>query len=302
MWRKIMERESVIVKFGGNISGVDVNTFTRTVLAYSAVARAACEKVDASKQLDIQIGSTSPGCLEVTLNITADIIQGMLDIAAASAPVLPSVINTAAEYYRLTKFLGTNGSPRTTTIDGDGESTRITAGNGSTITINRNTYSIYTDRPDVAKSIAGSFKELENNPEIEYIEIDGGDRPKGRHFKAVSGDFPAMSSAPQYAGEETKTVLIEKQNLAVLRVTLKKSTRNMWQFAWNGFPISANITDLDFFDNLDNYSFSIGDVMVVDLKVTKRYDRELKTYMNERYEVVKVRDKHNAPKTGQLAM
>lgn len=44
-----MERQTVKVKFGGEITGVDVDTFTRTVLAYAAVARAAISGIDASR-------------------------------------------------------------------------------------------------------------------------------------------------------------------------------------------------------------------------------------------------------------
>lgn len=296
-----MEQQAVTVKFGGNINGVDVDTFTRTVLAYTAVARAAIADIDASRGLDVQIGATRPGCLEVTLNLNADVARGILDIVSAAAPVLPQIMQTVAEYYKLTKFLGENGSPATTTIKGDGESTVITAGNNASITINRNTYNIYTDNPKVGKAVSASFKELGNNPDIEYVEISGG--PKGEEasaFRAESEEFEAIASAPQYAGEDTKTATLENQHLTVLRVLLKRSTKCMWQFAWNGIPISANVADPDFVNNLDSYSFSIGDVMEVDLRVTQRYDREMKAFINERYEIAKVHGKHGAPQTERL--
>lgn len=296
-----MERQTVKVKFGGEITGVDVDTFTRTVLAYAAVARAAISGIDASRGLDVQIGSTQPGCLEVSLNLTADIARGLFDLVSAAAPVLPDVVQTIAEYYRLTKFLGENGAPKTTTIKGDGESTVITAGNNATITINRNTYNIYTGSPSIGKAVAASFKELGNNPEIKYVEFSGGpEGDEGSAFRAESGEFEAIASAPQYAGEDTKTATLENQHLTVLRVLLKRSTKCMWQFAWNGIPISANVADPDFVNNLDSYSFSIGDVMEVDLKVTQRYDRDMKAYINERYEVSKVHGKHGAPQTERL--
>lgn len=296
-----MEQQAVTVKFGGNINGVDVDTFTRTVLAYTAVARAAIADIDASRGLDVQIGATRPGCLEVTLNLNADVARGILDIVSAAAPVLPQIMQTVAEYYKLTKFLGENGSPTTTTIKGDGESTVITAGNNASITINRNTYNIYTDNPKVGKAVSASFKELGNNPDIEYVEISGG--PKGEEasaFRAESEEFEAIASAPQYAGEDTKTATLGNQHLTVLRVLLKRSTKCMWQFAWNGIPISANVADPDFVNNLDSYSFSIGDVMEVDLRVTQRYDREMKAFINERYEIAKVHGKHGAPQTERL--
>lgn len=298
MWRMRMEQQSVTVKFGGNINGVDVDTFTRTMLAYAAVARAAIADVDASRGIDVQIGATRPGCLEVTLNLTADIAKGLFDLASAAAPILPDIVRTVSEYYRLMKFLGENGSPKTTTIKGDGESTVITAGDNASITINRNTYNIYTGNPSAAKAVSASFKELGNSPEIEYVEFSGSNGSAG--FRAERGEFDAIASAPQYSGEGARTATLRNQNLTVLRVMLKRSTKCMWQFAWNGVPISANISDFDFVENLDSYSFAIGDVMEVDLKVTQRYDRELKAYINERYEVAKVHGKHGAPRTERL--
>ena len=41
-------------------------------------------------------------------------------------------------------------------------------------------------------------------------------------------------------------------------------------------------------------------MLIADMKITKRYNRDLNTYMNERYEIVKVHDKKTAPKNQPL--
>ncbi len=299
MWRLKMDETNVIVKFGGNIDSVDINTFTRTVLGYASAMQAACGDIDASQALDIRIGETRPGCLEVDLKLVTDSIKGMIDFASAAAPILPQVVATATELYKLLSFLGKNGKEETATIESGKNRVTVVASNAEKMTVNQNTYNIYTGNPDATKSIVNSFKELESRPEIESLEIID-PKPEGAHFKADRDDFQYMAAAPLYEGADTKTVISTEQPLSLLKVVLRKSTKSMWRFGWNGVPISANISDNDFFDHFSDYSFGIGDVLIADMKITKRYNRDLNTYMNERYEIVKVHDKKTAPKNQPL--
>lgn len=164
MWRLKMDETNVIVKFGGNIDSVDINTFTRTVLGYASAMQAACGDIDASQALDIRIGETRPGCLEVDLKLVTDSIKGMIDFASAAAPILPQVVATATELYKLLSFLGKNGKEETATIESGKNRVTVVASNAEKMTVNQNTYNIYTGNPDATKSIVNSFKELESRP------------------------------------------------------------------------------------------------------------------------------------------
>lgn len=294
-----MDETNIIVKFGGNVDSVDINTFTRTDLGYASSMQAACGDIDASQALDIRIGETRPGCLEVDLKLVTDSIKGMIGFASAAAPILPQVVATATELYKLLSFLGKNGKEETATIESSKNRVTVVASNAEKMTVNQNTYNIYTGNPNATKSIVNSFKELENRPETESLEIID-PKPKGAHFKADRDDFQYMAAAPLYEGADTKTVISTEQPLSLLKVVLRKSTKSMWRFGWDGAPISANISDTDFFDPFSDYSFGIGDVLIADMKITKRYNRDLNTYMNERYEIVKVHDKKTTPKSQPL--
>lgn len=103
-----------------------------------------------------------------------------------------------------------------------------------------------------------------------------------------------------FAGEDTKEIEYPDQTLYLERVVLRRSKRSMWRFIWNGIPISANITDQEFLDNLDDYSFSIGEAMLANLKVVQRLSLEAHAYLNERYEVTKVSGFEKQPENSKL--
>lgn len=55
-----MQEGSVRVKFGGDISGVDINTFTRVLLDYATVVQASADEVEPAAAVSVAISGAEP--------------------------------------------------------------------------------------------------------------------------------------------------------------------------------------------------------------------------------------------------
>lgn len=294
-----MESKSVVVKFGGDADVVGIEAFSNVLLGYASVVRAAHSLGDGATSLDISVESAEPGCLEVTLNLTSDVVASLLGLFAANAPILPNVISASFEFYRLMAFLGKHGDPSSSTVDRSAGTISITTGDNATITVNNTVYRMYSSDPGPAKAFSSSFRELDEHSEVDYISLSS-DAAPDESFTADRSDFQDFASVQPFAGEDTKEIEYPDQTLYLERVVLRRSKRSMWRFIWNGIPISANITDQEFLDNLDDYSFSIGEAMLANLKVVQRLSLEAHAYLNERYEVTKVSGFEKQPENSKL--
>ena len=67
-------------------------------------------------------------------------------------------------------------------------------------------------------------------------------------------------------------------------------SRRKWKFVWNGFRISGTVLDEDFLRKFEKGVMSIeeGDVFKATLRVLQFRDRMSGSWLNEKYEVLKV--------------
>ena len=93
----------------------------------------------------------------------------------------------------------------------------------------------------------------------------------------------------------------ERTNVTVLKIVFEKGNRK-WQFVWNGFKISAPITDDEFFTKLASreYVFAQGDVLDVTLRIYQTMDSLNNVLINDHYEVIKVHGLVVVPKQQPL--
>lgn len=278
-----METKTVTVKFGGNIDGVSVDTFTQVVLGYARMLQDAAAETDPNIKLDVRITATRPGCLEAILQTAVEQLPGILaSISQTSGQILP-IIESVNEYLSLRKFLAKNGAPKDISNRGDG--VYIVAGNNANITVTHNTYKIGNSFK-VDSSAESMFSSLESDGSIESISLIT-DGVEG--FSAPADDFPDMRSAPMCAiGDER--VMVEKHvRLSVTKPMLEVSDKRKWEFFWNGSKITGYMADMDFLGKLvsHEYTFGIGDDIIADLELTQKRN-SMNVWVNKRVRVTHV--------------
>lgn len=91
--------------------------------------------------------------------------------------------------------------------------------------------------------------------------------------------------------EEMESVIVEEASLEISRAILSRGLRK-WEFFWRGIKISAPVLDNVFYDEFFAHDITIapGDCLVVDLKIVQKEDPDTGILMNQRYEVIKVKE------------
>lgn len=295
MWRRVMETKTVTVKFGGQVDAVDVNTFTRVLLDYSAVLQASCKSLDPGSSVNANVRAVRPGCLEVDLGVVAQGIGSLFKDPATSLQTVVNGIAITSGFYGLKKFLGSHGKAVEAKKAEDDKIT-ITASDGATTIVNEGVLNLYMECPRASDAVNSSFATLDEDPRIESMSISD---DTGTTFHADRDDFGNIASSPSYESPQTK-LLEEPVVLTVVKPVLEHSTTRKWEFLWRGLTITANISDRDFIKDLDDQVFAIGSSMYGTLRIYQAYDEGKKGYVNKRYEVISVDGVKPPEKTGSL--
>lgn len=291
----VMEQQTVQVKFGGEIDGVSVETFTQVLLGYSRALTATAAEIDPNLVVNVEITATRPGCLEAILRAVGDGLPGLLASIAQTSDQLKPAIETFHSYLELRRFLGKNGAPKE--IEPSGDSFKIVAENGSHVTVNQ--YVMRASGSDTVDTATTSmFNALAQNEKIESLEID---RPAGAHFAAPRDEFETMRSAPRCELGSERTQMEKDVILAVTKPMLAVTDQRKWEFIWRGEKLTAFMGDLDFLGKLKDreVTFGIGDSIEADLELTQRKN-EMGIWVNRKVRVVNVRGLQERAKDEKL--
>lgn len=80
---------------------------------------------------------------------------------------------------------------------------------------------------------------------------------------------------------------IEEENVTMTIVGLNFERGSRWQFIYRGLKIAFNVKDDALMEMIDNGErFGKGDCIKVKLRITQKYDKEYRTYVNKSYRIV----------------
>ena len=85
--------------------------------------------------------------------------------------------------------------------------------------------------------------------------------------------------------------VVEEVSLEISRAILSRGIRK-WEFFWRGIKISAPVLDKEFYDKFFAHEIKIapGDCLVVELRIIQKEDPDTGILINQRYEVIKVKE------------
>lgn len=282
----IMSQDEVVrVKFDGQAHQVDLDTFTQVLLNYSTVIHAAAAESGASGDISVSICAVESGSLDVLVSIATSGIGGLLDLITDNKDAIVSVIAVAGGLYGFKQKLAGKGK----VIDaskGDGDDVTVFT-EGGPVTVNKTVFNVYTEHPEATEAIDRTFERLEEMPEIEGFELSH-DGQTG--FRAEQDEFSGIATSCNYDAENTKSVVENSVTLVVVKPFLGVSKTRKWEFYHNGRKISAPVTDTEFLDGMDRYSFKVGTRLLGDLEVEKVFMADANTYLDRSYKVIKVHE------------
>lgn len=274
-----MEQEILTVKFGGQDHQVDLQTFAYSVLNFAAVIKEVNKNI-AGKPISIDIKAPEKGSLIV--HLIAKITENQT-LIPETIDHMASIVEVVGGLYGFHKFI--SGRKIKTTEKNNG-GVKISLEDGSSLTVAENVYNIYVNIPAVPNSISQTFSALNDDPAVSSFEVlnDG-----ERLIDAVREDYSRLSIKQQFESDKSR-ILIESANIYISKLVFDKADRK-WEFYFGGNKISAIIIDDDFYKAIDRgESFSKGDQLKVDLKITQILDESVGTYVNQSYQVVRVHE------------
>ncbi len=285
--RRKMERERVTIEFGGPSEEVGVGAFAATVLGYAAVAQEAARLLNPSATVDVNVRAVRPGCVSVDVDVVTGLVEALRNMVACIAPMAPDIVATASELYRLKRELARGGGVAQIRQDGEGNVV-VTTGSRSTVTVRAVTYNLHVSSPKAGRAVAETFRELGGDENVESVSFGA---HAGGEVRVARDDFAAMAALAPDDTPATREVSEQNVRLAVVKPNLVMSADRKWGFTMSsGASISASISDAGFLKALPSLSFSLGTVMVVNLRKTQAYDSRLNIYVdrNDSYVITDV--------------
>ncbi len=282
-WSRVVDAEPVVVKFGGDVEQIDVNTFTKVILDYTTVLNVACAEGDPNVTVRTTIRSVRPGCLMVDLGIVTDVVKNLFSDPKTALETVSGAVTIASGFYELKKHLSKHGRASSFGDGGEG-GVRVVTEDGEAREFPRSVVDIYVNHPDADTAVNSTFETLDADPRIESFSIGGDDG-----FSASRDEFNEIAVSPSYEGDDVVHEEVEA-SLSVVKPYLGSSTTRKWEFLYQGIKVSANITDAAFMSRISDVSFKVGMVMSVRMDITRKFDPTLHAYVNKSYSITEVRD------------
>ena len=271
------------IRYDGQYHQIDANVFINSLLHITTVIQEINKISHSDKKIEIKIKALEKGSFLVSLEILETIVEALKHLFTPEMFTLGAIITTLKEFLELKKLLKEN-KEHTATAEPDGEKVKITTNNGNVIIIQNLTYEVYKNSPLANEAVAQNFETLQNDPSIEAFEIT--DSNENTLVKIEKFDFPQMSILHEETDSETKTIH-EVALLSIIKISFEPNLK--WEFYHRGNKISAKIKDTTFMELIDNgQSFSKGDRLEVELKVTQKYDQTVNTYVTKEYIIERI--------------
>lgn len=269
--------------YGGEQHHIDANTFVNSLIHNINLIEEINRNTDLNKKIDIKVKAPEKGSFVIEISIQASNILEELKglFTSDNVEYAANLIGVIAGLYGAHQFLkGKNP----TTATRDDNAITITNNENSQITISKDVYNIYINKPIIKEIISKNFETLEKDENIENFQIINSENEV---ILSVPNEEFSELSENTYEEEEVEKSDIIDANLKILRPSFEKNLKS--DFYWEGIKINAKIQDEAFMKRIDEgESFAKGDYLVVKLKITKRFDESVDTYINKSYTIIEV--------------
>jgi hypothetical protein len=282
-----MEREDFKLKYEGKLHQIDSNTLVNSLFNMTAAMQEInselSKEFNIKTRLQIKVNAFSDGSFLVHLELVRDIIEDLLApaVVVGAQIDIKTLIKVLIDFIKLKHFLKGEKPERVREI----KDSVIINNNGGTITVNKNTYKIYTKNLVVNEAINKNFETLQEDDAIDGFKItDKKDKPL---IQIPKDDFKNLTPRNMLLEEKIKTMTIPKANLYIVKLAFEETYK--WQFYYEGNKISAGIEDKSFLERIDKREkFSKGDTLICNLEIEQILDTSVNVYFNRSYKIFKV--------------
>lgn len=290
--------DTVVVHFGGAAGSIDAYTLGNALIGFADTAYAVNATLDPGHDIEIVIEATGPGSYRTIVRRVRKHYKGVLSGIAAT--IFWNVVSNAIFDAALK-----SADPKPQIVINTNEIV-IRHGN-DTIIVPRNIYDATENakkNPAVQKGIKKTFDALAHDINVTEFGITSGIADRQPLIRIPRTEFPvdAMIVSEAVVQPNVREVR-QRARLLILKAWLNHAKRK-WSFEWNGVPISAPISDIEFLDQLDRREHLLGAGDALDVEITYRQvlDPDLGVYINDQNSFVVTRVIRPVPRSRPLSL
>ncbi len=261
---------------------VDVETLISCLMRTSNIIQEVNRSLDTNKKIEVKIKALEKGSFEIHIELVEKLILSLFASDAVSYGA--NIISVVGGLYKFVQFLK---GKKPKTIISKNEHTEVVNFNGDKQVFSNVVFNIYNENKEVRDNVTKQFQVIDKNEDIRGISF----MSKDENITIEKEDFKNISQTIEPLTEEDKepiVTIVEDKKILIIRPSFTKDLK--WDFVYEGQKLSAKMQDEEMIKIIDNgEQFAKGDLMLVDLQITKFYDADLDTHLitSNSYKILK---------------
>lgn len=275
------------LKFGGKNNDINAATYGAILINTVTILEEANKELQTGASIEIRVKQEREGSYLVDLAINT--LASLASLTPLMTPeniliakeTAKKIISTTTAGFKVWKALK---GKKPSEIKAEGETVVIVTGDNNTIVTDKATSKLVLENKRSQEAFAESFQILSKDASVDGFEIlDGSETPL---FSSEKDDFMRLAKKPPRLLPDKHTE-VESVQLYIIRPSFEENLTS--DFVYRGIRIAASITDIGFWEGIDRGDrFGKGDILFVDLEISKVFNKSLNTYENKGYTIIKV--------------
>lgn len=287
---KMTEKDFKIV-FDSGSHDIDIETLIGNLMHTSNLIQEVNRYLQTDKKIEVKIKALEKGSFEVHIELIEKLIDSLFSNNSVSYTA--NIIAIVGGLYGLVSFLKGKKPKK---IEPENDKIKITNNSGNVTYIEGNVYHIYNENKIVRDTISKQFSVLEKNDDITGFKFEN----QTENIYIPSEDFEKVAIKLDELDNQSQNPIFEivtDKMILIIRPSFSKDLK--WDFVYENQKISAKMEDEEMIKIIDNgEQFAKGDHMLVDLEITKFYDKDLNTYLitKDSYKILKYKQHIKSPR------
>ena len=280
-------------KYQGESHSIDINTLLTSQFHYSAILNEIKNQLFPEIELKIKIQSFEKGSFDINQIIEITTITGMLFFE--NKDYINEIFKILKAYIDIKKVLGDKKPEKVEEIS-DNKIVLTINGDNNTVIVEKDAFKIYQNNYTIHKAIIKNVEVLEKDTEIEGVQITN-QTTNETVVDIPRADFIDLTIDNPYLDKEINEKIIEDAILYIRKLEISPKKNSKWDFIYEGRKINTvPIHDENFLSKVnEGLRFGNGDRLRARLKIIQKLDIPTGAYLDDKFEIMVVKDIVNKP-------
>lgn len=287
-------------RYEGESHSIDINTLLVSQFQYTTILSEIKNQINPKIELKIRIQGFERNSFDINQIIEITTITGLLFFE--NIDYINQIFKIFKSYLDIKKLLDGKKPDKIEKIGNNNVSLTVNVnGENNTIIVDEKAFNIFQSNYQVNKAITKNGEILESDPEIKGIQIINKET-KEKIIDIPRKDFKYLLAENPYMNKETNEIIIDDAILYIRKLEILPKKNSKWDFIYDGRKInSVKILDENFLKKVrEGMKFGNGDRLKGKLRILQKLDPETGAYLDDKYELIEVKQVIHKPKQNNL--